>query len=173
MKKIVFLFPLFALSVLAQSGDNPISTAIKGGYTNVKTNLIKAAEKMPEDAYSFKATDDVRSFGQLVGHIANANYHFCAAAAGEASPSTINIEKETTSKADLVQSLKDAFAFCDKVYEGMTDAKGAEKVKMGRNEVARLGLLATNTSHSNEHYGNIVTYMRLKKLVPPSSEPRN
>ena len=171
MKKIFCLIPLAALSVMAQ--DNPISTAIKNQYTAVKTNLIKASEKMPEEAYAFKATPDVRSFGQLIGHVANANYFYCSAVAGEKSPAPGNIEKEKTTKADLSQALKDAFAYCDKVYDGMTDAKGVEKVKAGRNETARLGILAGNNSHNNEHYGNIVTYMRLNKLVPPSSEPRN
>ncbi|MBS1874064.1 MAG: DinB family protein [Acidobacteria bacterium] len=169
MKKLLILAPL-ALSLMAQS--NPISTAVKANYTGIKNNLVKSADKMPEELYSFKATADVRGFGQLIGHVANAAYSYCAAAAGEKNPNTINIEKEKTSKADLSQALKDAFAFCDTVYDGMTDAKGAELVKRGNNEVARLGILVSNSTHMNEHYGNIVTYMRLKNLVPPSSEPR-
>lgn len=170
MKKILLLVPFAAVSLAAQ--DNPISAAVKANYTTIKTNLVKSAEKMPEELYSFKATEEVRSFGQLVGHVANAAYSYCAAAAGEKSPSSINIEKEKTSKAELSQALKDAFAYCDKVYDGMTDGKGAELVKRGRSDVARIGILVGNNTHLNEHYGNIVTYMRLKKLVPPSSEPR-
>jgi uncharacterized damage-inducible protein DinB len=173
MKPILCLLSIAAVSAMAQSADNPITTAIKGNYTSIKNNLIKAAEKMPEENYSFKATEEVRSFGQLIGHVANANFMFCAAAAGEKSPATSNIEKDKTTKADLVQGLKDSFAYCDKVWDGMTDAKAVEKTRFGRNEAPRVGVLAGNNSHNNEHYGNIVTYMRLKKLVPPSSEPRN
>jgi len=149
-----------------------ISATIKGGYTAVKTNLIKAAEKMPDDAYSFKATDEVRTFGQIIGHVANANYHYCSAAAGEASPSTVNIEKTKTTKSDLVQALKDSFAYCDKAYDGMTDVSGMQMVKLFGSDTPKLDVLVVNNMHNMEHYGNLVTYMRLKNIVPPTSEPR-
>ncbi len=171
MKKLSFLFPLCVLAMFAQS-DNPMSTAIKTQYTMAKNNLTKAAEKMPEESYSFKATDDVRSFGQIVGHVANASYMFCSAALAEKSPNAIDIEKTKTTKADLVAALKAAFAYCDKAYDGMTDATASETVKFGRNQQARIGVLAFNNMHDYEHYGNLVTYMRLKNIVPPSSEPR-
>jgi uncharacterized damage-inducible protein DinB len=136
-------------------------------------SVVKAAEKMPEENYSFKPTPDVRSFGQLVGHEADANYNFCALAIGEANPAK-DIEKTKTSKADLVAAIKDAVAYCGKAFEGMTDAKGSEIVKIfgGRFSVARLTVFSLNSAHTDEHYGNMVTYMRLKGLVPPTSEPQ-
>ncbi len=170
--KLTMLLSLSALSLCAQSGDNPISAAVKNQFNSAKTNLTKAAEKMPESNYAFKATDEVRSFGQIVGHVANASYFFCSAAQGEKSPSTADVEKTKTSKADLVEALKAAFAYCDKAYNGLTDATAAEKVKFGGNDMARVGVLTFNNMHDYEHYGNIVTYMRLKNIVPPSSEPR-
>jgi uncharacterized damage-inducible protein DinB len=150
---------------------NPITASERGLYANLSGSVVKAAEKMPEENYSFKPTPDVRSFGQLVGHEADANYNFCALAIGEPNPAK-NIEKTKTSKADLVAALKDAVAYCGKAFEGMTDAKGSEIVKIfgGRFSVARLAVFSLNTAHTDEHYGNMVTYMRLKGLVPPTSE---
>lgn len=169
---MLLLLPLAAFSLQAQTGDNPMSAAVKNQFNTAKTNLTKAAEKMPEEAYAFKATEDVRSFGQIVGHVANASYFFCSAALGEKSPNAADIEKTVTTKAALVSALKAAFDYCDKAYNGLTDATAAEKVKFGSNDMARLGVLTFNNMHDYEHYGNIATYMRLKGIVPPSSEPR-
>jgi uncharacterized damage-inducible protein DinB len=124
---------------------------------------------MPEENYSFKATDDVRSFGQLVGHVADAQYAFCSAVLGEKNPAP-GVEKGKTSKAELVTALQDAFAYCDKAYDGMTDAHAADTVKFFGRDTTKLAVLSFNSAHTDEHYGNVVTYMRLKKLVPPSSE---
>lgn len=170
MNKLLLIVPIAALGLAAQ--DNPLTSAITTQFNMGKTNLVKAAEKMPEENYSFKPTDAVRSFGELVGHVANAQYSFCSAVAGEASPQKANIEKEKKAKADLVQALKDAFAYCDKAYAGMTDASAAQKVKFFGREQPKLAVLTFNNMHNYEHYGNIVTYMRLKNLVPPSSEGR-
>jgi uncharacterized damage-inducible protein DinB len=137
----------------------------------VKNNLVKAAEKMPEENYAFKPAPEVRSFGQIVGHVADAQYLFCSAALGEKNPAP-GIEKSKTTKADLVQALNEAFAYCDKAYNGMTDAHAAEMVKFFGRDQAKLTVLAFNNAHNDEHYGNIVTYMRMKGLVPPSSESR-
>ena len=124
---------------------------------------------MPEENYSFKPTPDIRSFGQLVGHVADANYMFCSQATGEANPMK-NIEKTKTSKADLVAAIKDAVGYCNKSFDGMTDAKGSEMVKLFNFNLAKLSLFSLNTAHTDEHYGNMVTYMRLKGIVPPTSE---
>lgn len=148
---------------------NPITASEKGLYSFISNGVISAAQKMPEENYSFKPTPDVRSFGQLVGHVADASYMFCSQASGEANPMK-NIEKTKTTKADLVASLKDAVAYCNTAFDGMTDTKGTEMVKLFSFNVAKLSLLSLNTAHMDEHYGNMVTYMRIKGLVPPTSE---
>jgi uncharacterized damage-inducible protein DinB len=130
---------------------------------------VAAAEKMPEENYSFKPTPDVRSFGQIVGHVADSQYFFCALATGE-PPQQKNIEKTKTSKADLVAALKEAVGYCQKAYAGMTDAQGAQMTKLMNFDMAKLTVLSVNTAHMDEHYGNLVTYLRLKGIVPPSSE---
>jgi uncharacterized damage-inducible protein DinB len=148
---------------------NPITQSEKGIYSFISNAVIGAAQKMPEENYGFKPTLEVRSFGQLVGHVADASYMFCSQAAGEANPKK-DIEKTKTSKADLVAAVKDAVAYCNNAFDGMTDAKGSEMVKLFNFNLARLTLLSLNTAHTDEHYGNMVTYMRLKGIVPPTSE---
>jgi uncharacterized damage-inducible protein DinB len=167
---LLLVVPVLTIPMAAQS--NPLSASQKGLYTIVKTNMIKAADKMPEDNYAFRPTDSVRSFGQLVGHVADAQYLFCSVAMQEKNPAP-GIEKKKTSKADLVQALKDAFAYCDKAYDGMTDAHAADMVKFFGRDSTKLGVLSFNSAHTDEHYGNVVTYMRIKNLVPPSSESQS
>jgi uncharacterized damage-inducible protein DinB len=148
---------------------NPFSTFNKFEYLRLKTTLVASAEKMPEENYNFKPTDSVRSYGQIVGHLADAQYTFCSVALGENNPG-LKIEQTKTTKADLVAALKDAVAYCDKTYDGMTDASGAQMVKLIGMDMPKLGVLNFNNMHAMEHYGNLVTYMRLKNIVPPTSE---
>lgn len=168
---VVCLLVLSLSAASAQTPDNPISAGQKGLYAMVKNNLVRGAEKMPEESYSFKPTPEVRSFGQLIGHVADAQYSFCSAVLGEKNPA-LGVEKSKTSKADLVQALKDAVAYCDKAYDGMTDAQAVQIVKFFGRDQAKVTVLSFNTIHSMEHYGNMVTYLRLKGIVPPSSEAR-
>ena len=139
-------------------------------WDGVKGYILKSAEKMPEENYSFKPSPDVRSFGQILGHVADSYYQFCSAARAETKAS--DIEKTKTSKADLMAALQDATAYCDAAYKGMTDAKIGEAVKFFGRDRTRGFVLSFNMSHTFEHYGNLVTYLRIKGIVPPSSEPR-
>jgi uncharacterized damage-inducible protein DinB len=148
---------------------NPLSTWNKTAYARVKDILLRSAQKMPEENYSFKPTDTIRSYGQLVGHVADAQYLFCSIPLGEKNPG-LDIEHTKTSKADLIAALNTAFAYCDKAYDGMTDASAVQMIKLFGNDAPRLSALTVNNMHDLEHYGNMVTYMRLKNIVPPTSE---
>jgi uncharacterized damage-inducible protein DinB len=148
---------------------NPMIAELKQMYTGVKNNHIKMAEKMPEEHYAFKATADIRSFGQLVAHVADSQARSCSAVNGEQK--AVNANSKTT-KADLVAALKESYAMCDKAFDSLTDAKAAEMVSMGQRQLSRLGMLARMVSHSNEEYGYMAVYLRLKSIVPPSSEGR-
>jgi len=148
---------------------NPITASEKGLYSFVSNAVLGAAQKMPEENYSFKPTPEVRSFGQLVGHVADASYMFCSQTLGEANPSK-GIEKTKTSKADLVAALKDAVAYCNRAFDSMTDARGSQMVKLFNFDIAKLTVFSLNTAHTDEHYGNMVTYLRIKGIVPPTSE---
>ena len=153
-----------------QANPNPYSAFNKVAYQRVQDILLRSAEKMPEENYNFKPTPEVRSYGQIVGHVADAQYMFCSMAGGEKNPD-LNIEKTKTSKADLVAALKESNAYCSKVYDAMTDASGTPTVNLfGAFDAPKLDVLVVNLMHDQEHYGNLVTYMRLKNIVPPSSE---
>jgi uncharacterized damage-inducible protein DinB len=151
------------------SEANPFSTFNKFAYARIKTILVSSAEKMPQENYNFKPTDAVRSYGQIVGHLADAQYNFCSLALGEKNPG-LKIEQTKTTRADLIVALKDAIAYCDKAYDTMTDAFGAQTVKLFGTDMPKLGVLNINNMHDMEHYGNLITYMRLKNIVPPTSE---
>jgi uncharacterized damage-inducible protein DinB len=179
-KKLCFVFATLMAVPVALFGQeksqaqavppaNPITASEKGLYSFVSNAVVGAAQKMPEENYSFKPTPEVRSFGQLVGHVADASYMFCSQAIGEAKP-TKDIEKTKTSKAALVAALKDGVAYCNKAFDSMTDVKGSQMVKFFNFDIAKLTLFSINTAHTDEHYGNMVTYLRLKGIVPPTSE---
>jgi uncharacterized damage-inducible protein DinB len=155
--------------VRAQAAESPLVGATKGFGDWIKGNLMKAAEQMPEADYAFKPTPEVRSFGQVLGHAADANYMMCSAVRGEKAP-VADVEKTKTTKTDLVKALGDSFAYCDKAYADMTEAKALELMTFFGRQQPRVAVLAFNNSHNYEHYGNIVVYLRLKGLVPPSSQ---
>jgi uncharacterized damage-inducible protein DinB len=171
---VLFAALAFPAALFPQSSPmapaNSITASEKGFYNIVAGEVMAAAQKMPEQNYSFRPTPDVRSFGQLVGHVADAQYEFCPTAIGETSPMKDSIEKTKTSKADLIAALKDAVAYCNQAFAGMTDAQGSQMVKMMGYNVAKMTVLSINTAHTDEHYGNMVTYLRMKGIVPPSSE---
>lgn len=166
MRKTLLLTLFTAAAGFAQG---PVAADAKSMWGLVKGNLIKAAEKMPEENYSFKPTPEVRSFGELVGHVANASYFFCGKVNPEKAPAG-NIEKTVTDKAGLVKALTSAAEYCDAAHAALTEANMTETSKLMGREITKLGVLNFQTIHSMEHYGNIVTYMRMKGLVPPSSE---
>jgi uncharacterized damage-inducible protein DinB len=153
----------------ATANANPLSSWNKVAYGRLKEILIRSAEKMPEENYSFKPVDSVRSYGQILGHVADAQYIFCSIALGEQNPAP-NVEKTKTSKADLIAALNTAFAYCDKAYDGMTDATAVQTIKLFGNDAPKLAALEVNNMHNMEHYGNLTTYMRMRNIVPPSSE---
>jgi uncharacterized damage-inducible protein DinB len=161
--------PALAQTAAPAAQANPLIAGSMMPYGGVKGYITKAAEKMPEEQYSFKPADTVRTFGQLIGHIADANYMFCSAVLGEKSP-VDGVEKSKTTKAELVQAVTASFAYCDKAWGAITDATAAQTVKFFNNQSPKLSVLTFNTAHDFEHYGNIVTYLRMKGIVPPSSE---
>ena len=155
-----------------------IAGALKLQHQNIRRNLAASAEKMPEADYNFRpqgAAPEVRTFGQLIAHLVDANYAICAGAKPEPAPKHAANDKEVQPKADLVKMLNEALAYCDAIYDAQTSSTINEMLKRnGPNnttlERARGNSLISNIAHNNEHYGNLVTYMRAKGLVPPSSE---
>jgi uncharacterized damage-inducible protein DinB len=177
------LASLLAVPALAQSGpavqaqsQPPSAGAVlarlaQGAWAGAKRDIVESAEQMPEANYSFKPVDGVRTFGQVLAHVADSNYFYCARSKGEAPPVPDGtLEKTATTKAAIVKALGESVAYCDAVYASVTPASAADMVKAGENQIPRVQPLFGNVSHNVEHYGNLVTYFRLKKMVPPSTK---
>jgi hypothetical protein len=168
LKTLLFV-TIFAATVSLHAQSNPLSADAKADYTSIKNNLLKSAEKMPEQNYGFRTTPQVRTYGEMIAHIADVQTMLCAAAKGEQGHGSA---AGKTSKADLSAALKASFDACDPLYDSMTDADGAQTVKMFGHDKTKIGVLFFNVEHDNEMYGQMVAYMRIKGIVPPSSEGR-
>jgi hypothetical protein len=156
----------YVCALQAQTGST-VAGEVKQAYNSVKNNILKSAEKVPEDSYGFKPTPDIRSFAEVLDHVADAQMRTCSAVAGDQKSANA---AGKTSKTEIVAALNDAFAECDKAYDSLTDANASEVIKTGRGQRSRLGALAGNTAHDSEQYGIMSVYMRLKGIIPPSSE---
>lgn len=162
-----------------QPAANPVSTWLRNAWMGNRNNVVRTAEKMPEENYGMRPgpQQEVRTFGQQLGHLANFNFLWCSQAKGEKNPNAGNNLEKLTTKAEFMKALNDAFAYCEPVYESVTDSSGAEIVDITqengrRARNPRMALLILNYGHNNDIYGSMVTYLRIKGIVPPASEPR-
>jgi uncharacterized damage-inducible protein DinB len=171
MTKLVSALVLCSAGLFAQDAANPLITTSKNIFAISQRNIMGSVEKVPEEMWSFQPTKEVRTFAQLFAHIADGQYEFCGVGS-EGKVIDKGIEKTAKTKAEITSALKDAFAYCEAAFAGLTDAKAAEIVQFFGMKITRLGAMDFNTAHNMEHYGNLVTYMRLKNIVPPSSTPR-
>lgn len=150
---------------------NPLMASSQAFYGMLKDNVLRSADKMAEADYSFRPTPDVRTYGEVLAHIANAQFMLCGIAS-DGKMVMKNFEKTATTKAQIVAALNEGFAFCDGVYQKTTDADAAAMVSFFGQQRTNLSMLDFNIAHGFEHYGNLVTYMRMKGIVPPSSEKK-
>ena len=167
--KLLTTVILFAAVASAQNPPaNPLVTTSKNVYGISKDDILRSVDKIPDALWSFQPTKEVRTVAQLFAHIADGQYEFCSAAEGKQIDK--GIEKTAKTKADVGAAVKEAFAYCDAAFAKMTDADAAAMVPFFGRQLSRLGIMDFNTAHTMEHYGNLVTYMRIKGIVPPSSE---
>jgi uncharacterized damage-inducible protein DinB len=146
------------------------ASEVQRSYAGLKANVLKAADKMPAEDYQFKPTPEVRTFARVANHITEAQLHSCGALNHTAADAMAKVPAETADKAAIVEALKASFAECDKAYASATDATMTEMFDLGKSKRSGAGLLWGNISHDNEQYATLALYMRLKGLVPPSSE---
>ena len=173
MRKSLLILALAASPLAAQTQQSAI--APNAGVSSAKSVwmvphnfVVRALEQTPDSLLSFRATPEVRSLGQLFAHVADGEHLFCSLALGQGMPTT-SVEKTKTTKADLLTALKESAAHCDQAY-AQTDAQAQTPASFFGQNVNRMFLLNLNGAHDFEHYGNIVTYLRLKGIVPPSSQ---
>lgn len=173
-------FVLLTLAAIVISGAPAPAAAQEGAVANPAVNTARmlwepmigyittAAEELPDSIYTYRPAPEVRSLGQLVGHVAGAQYLICAAALGDPPREEDAIEKTRKTKAELVNALKASTQYCRRAYS-QTDKAAQGKTKLFGQERTRLFALGLNATHDAEHYGNIVTYLRINGIVPPSS----
>jgi uncharacterized damage-inducible protein DinB len=176
MKRSLFAAALVCLAAAdsrAQTTSPYIAEIKRYYYESVKRNLSAMVEKMPEEHFAFKPVPEMRSFGEAVAHVADAQARNCNLVSGAGSK-TLDAGKKRT-KPELQTALKESFAICDGVFAGLTDAQANEMVKMGQSDfqLSKLSLLVSMISHSNEQHGYMAVYLRLKGIVPPSTEAMN
>ena len=162
--------PAAPAAAKSSSGSTGVNNA-RMLWSPTRDYIAQAAADVPEAMYSYRPTPEVRTFGELIGHVAGSQHMFCAIALGEKPTAEDDVEKAAKTKAALVQALKVSNDHCDRAYK-QTDAATAGMTDLFGEQRSRLYVLLENASHDSEHYGNIVTYMRMNKMVPPSSRPR-
>jgi DinB family protein len=187
MKRVMFVLSGAVLMISVASAQPPaapaqtpptgqkigLAASIQRSYAGIKMNLTQNAEKMPDADYNFKpgSMPEVRPYGALFLHVANAHFGGCAAVKGVPNPNQgVDLEKTKTTKADIVKALADSFAFCDDAFSGTTDENAVQMVKAGPNEVTRAAALYGQIAHDNEMFGTSNVYLRSKGLVPSSTE---
>lgn len=180
VRSLVLCLALFAsVSVVASDGlvaaappPSPLmafAAESRSMYGGLRKIVLRAAELMPEAHYGYTPVETTRTFGKIAAHIAGSQYAMCSGALGEQT-ALPDYEKTHTTRAELIAALSESFARCEQAYAALTDATAMDPVKMMHGK-SRLSVLDTNMLHTVEHYGNMVTYMRMKGLVPPTSDP--
>jgi uncharacterized damage-inducible protein DinB len=178
MRRMYLVYALAGLmSTGVTFGQAPAATQptgpageVQGSFARLKVNILKAADEMPAESFQFRPTPDIRTFARVVNHITEAQLHSCGAANGTAADALPKVPAETADKATIVAALKASYAECDKAFAALTDANLAEMLPAGTAKRSRIGLMWGTVSHDNEQYATLALYLRLKGLVPPSSE---
>ena len=155
----------------AQTPANPFTGVVRASWDGVKKNVAGSAAAMPESEYGFKPAPTVRTFGQILGHLVNEHYAMCSGVKGEKNPHEATDYEKTTAKADMVKALTASIAYCDAVYAGFSDSAAFGTLELFGEKHSKIGVLQLNVTHDSEHYGNLMTYLRMKGIVPPSSAP--
>jgi uncharacterized damage-inducible protein DinB len=146
------------------AAPNPLTTTLSIFRSNMQDKIMKAADAMPESKYSYRPTKEVRSFGEIVIHVADISYILCANSKGENPPHAMAAAKGA--KAEIMAYLKGAFAYCDGAYSGFTDAHLNDPADFFGFKTNKMFILTQVGNHDALHYGNLVTYLRINGLVP-------
>ena len=178
LSRLTIFVPLVLAAALSAQAQTPAAPSTSSGpekdvqrsYNGLKANILKSADKMPADGYSFKPEPDVRTFARILNHVTEAQLRSCGALNGTAPDALAKVPPETADKSALVSALQASFAECDKAYAGLTSANLMENVSMGQASRARVSIAWGNVAHDDEQYAALALYLRLKGIAPPSAE---
>jgi hypothetical protein len=154
----------------APTGPTGPAAEVQRGYAAQKGNILKAADRMPESDYQFKPTPEIRTYARVVNHVTEAQLRTCGAVNRTPANDLAKVPAETADKAVIVEALKASFAECDKAFAAVTDANLGDLFEVFNGKRSRIGIMWGTVSHDNEQYATLALYLRLKGLVPPSSE---
>jgi len=149
-----------------------IGPEVLRSYNGLKDNILKSADKMPADLYSYKPTPDIRVFARILTHVIEAQVRSCGIVNGTPTADMMKTPAETAPKPEIVAALKASFDACDKAYASITEANALDLLSAGPVKRTRVSLLWGNVSHDNEQYAQLATYMRLKSITPPSASEK-
>lgn len=169
---LLLLVAVLAPEALAAQAEAPVMQSVRPGYESAKGYLLRTAEQLSEEDFEFRPTPEVRTVRELLGHIADSQHFYCSVALGEASPHETEFESTQTTRDAMTRALRESFDYCDTAY-AQADAEALQPVAVWGGQRSRLSILVSNALHNWEHYGNLVTYMRMLGQVPPSSQPRS
>lgn len=174
MKRVICVVSGILLAASAAFGQGApqrvtVAVRLQQAYNQLKTNITQSAAKMTDADANFKASPENRTFAQQFSHIAQFHYLFCSQVKG-ANPNQENLEQTKTTKADAVKALADSFAYCDDLFSSLTDEAASQFVAGRGGEQSKVVPLINLIAHDNEEYGIITVYLRLKGMVPPSTE---
>lgn len=170
---IVVAFPEGATAQIPAGMKVGLAEYLQGGYAGLKSTVTNTAERMPEADFGFRPSPlpHVRTFGQVILHIAASQFSTCANLRGSANPvAGRDLEKELTSRPAILKALAESFALCDDAVDSLSDANATEFVPVGRGHAARAAVVAGLLAHTSEMYGISTVYLRAKNVVPPASE---
>lgn len=172
---VILLMTFVLLPVTAQAQEESMHiSSLKAIHDITADFVIATAEMMDEDMYAYRPTVSVNSAGKLLAHVVNAQFGICSLAAGEESPAEGDYTEIATTRDEILTAVKASFAYCDKVYAEMTEERLNETSEFfggdRRREMTIGAILSFNSTHTYEHYGNLVTYLRMNGMVPPSSQ---
>jgi uncharacterized damage-inducible protein DinB len=145
------------------AAPNPLTTTLSIFRSNMQDKIMKSAEVMPESKYSYRPTKDVRTFAEILTHVADISYALCSNIKGEKPPATAAAK---SSKNEIMAYLKGSFDYCDGVYSGFTDAHLNDPGDFWGFKTNKMFILTQVGNHDALHYGNLVAYLRLNGLVP-------
>lgn len=175
MTRLLRVLPLSLLLLLvpitatAQASDDHVMQSSRELYNAVKGFVLATAEQSPEEDYSYRPVDTVRSLGQILGHLADTHFLICSIGLGEENPNASSVEQANPGKAEMIAALRRSYEYCDRAYEQSSQSLNAPADMFGQ-ATTRFHALNLNVSHDFEHYGNLVTYVRTQGRVPPSSQ---
>lgn len=152
---------------LHAQAPNPLTAIVTERFERLRLDVEESAEVMPAEKYTFRLTDGQRAFGEWVAHVIGGNYNYCSVIRGEGQPERAKAVHQLKTKAELVPAVKESFVYCADALKDMNDQKALAPA--GPNRVPPVRGMVNLVSSQNEHYGNMVGYMRANNIVPPST----